>query len=104
VIVFAPAAFRHTFSADPDKHRRAAELLTGAPVDPDDAEALPRAFVELMRDVGAPRGTGELGYGPEDVEALVAGALKQQRLLAVAPREVGPAELAQIISESESNW
>jgi hydroxyacid-oxoacid transhydrogenase len=104
VVVFAPAAFRHTFAADPAKHRRAAELLTGTTTDDDDADALPRAFVDLMRDVGAPRGTAELGFGPDDVDDLVAGALKQQRLLAVAPKEIGPGELAQVIRESELNW
>ena len=104
VIVFSPAAFRHTFDADPERHRRAAELLTGAPVDGDDAEALPRALIDLMRDVGAPRGTRELGYDEGDTDAMVEGALKQQRLLAVAPREVGPGELAQIVSESLENW
>ena len=42
-----------------------------------------------MRDVGAPSGVAELGYGEDDVPALVEGALKQQRLLVVAPREPG---------------
>jgi alcohol dehydrogenase class IV len=96
VIVFAPAAFRHTYEADPAKHRRAAELLGG--------ESLPETLVELMRDVGAPSGIAELGYGEEDVDALVAGALKQQRLLDVAPREFGPRELAEVIRESQENW
>ena len=96
VAVFAPAAFRQTHDADPDKHRRAAELLG--------AGDLPTAFVDLMRDVGAPRGLAELGYDETDVGALVEGALKQRRLLDVAPREFGPRERAEVIRGSFENW
>jgi alcohol dehydrogenase class IV len=53
-----------------------------------------------MRDVGAPAGIGELGYEEDDIDALVEGALQQQRLLAVAPREVGANDLARILRES----
>ena len=41
-----------------------------------------------MGDVGAPLTIGELGYSDGDVEALVDGALKQQRLLVGAPLDV----------------
>jgi alcohol dehydrogenase class IV len=98
VIVTAPAAFRFTYEADPERHHRAAELLTGEPAAGPDA--LPDALRALMRDVGAPAGIRELGYGADDVEALVEGALQQQRLLAVAPREVGANDLARILRES----
>lgn len=85
VIVTAPAAFRYTYDADPRRHEEAARLLDGdaAGTGPD---ALPNALTRLMRDVGAPRGLRELGYSEADIPALVRGALKQQRLLAVAPR------------------
>ena len=57
-----------------------------------------------MKDVGAPRGLRELGYGEEDVDALVEGTLKQQRLLVIAPREAGPRDLADILHASMDNW
>jgi alcohol dehydrogenase class IV len=98
VIVTSPAAFRFTYEADPARHHRVAELLTGEPGDGPDA--LPEAIRALMRDVGAPLGIGELGYDEGDIEALVEGALQQQRLLAVAPREVGANDLARILRES----
>ena len=104
VIVTSPAAFRYTFAADPEKHRRAAELLLGEPVESAEEDTLPDALISLMRDVRSPSGVRELGYKEEDVEALVEGALKQQRLLAVAPREAGPNELAGIVRESFENW
>ena len=56
VVLTAPAAFRFTEPAAPERHRRVAELLTGEPVEADDHDALPRAFEQLMRDVGAPAG------------------------------------------------
>src|SRR3954470_5739245 len=98
VIVTAPAAFRFTYEADPERHQRVAELLTGEPAEGPDA--LPEALRALMRDVGAPSGIRELGYGEDDIDALVEGALQQQRLLAVAPREVGGNDLAAILRES----
>lgn len=104
VIVTAPAAFRFTFGADPVKHVHAAGLLTGQAYDPDDADALPNALLDLMRDVSAPSGVAELGYGETDLPALVAGALKQQRLLAVAPRMPTAGDLEGILRESMHNW
>jgi alcohol dehydrogenase class IV len=53
-----------------------------------------------MRDVGVPTGLRELGYDVGDVDALVDGALKQQRLLVVAPREAGAEELGAILRAS----
>ena len=53
-----------------------------------------------MDDVGVPTGLRELGYDVEDVDALVEGALKQQRLLVVSPREAGAEELAAILRAS----
>ena len=59
---------------------------------------------QLMRDVGAPSGVRELGYDDGDVEALVEGAVKQQRLLVVSPREPSEDDLAEIIRGSMENW
>ncbi|GGR25897.1 hydroxyacid-oxoacid transhydrogenase [Deinococcus ruber] len=100
VIVTAPAAFRFTFDAAPERHIRAAELLTGQHYAPHDREALPSALLALMRDVGAPSGLRELGYDESDLPALVAGALKQQRLLAVAPKQPTAADLEEIFRAS----
>jgi hydroxyacid-oxoacid transhydrogenase len=98
VIVTAPASFRFTYEASPERHHRVAELLTGAPGT--GPESLPDALRSLMRDVGAPAGLAALGYGEGDIPALVEGALKQQRLLAVAPREPGRDDLAAIMRAS----
>jgi hydroxyacid-oxoacid transhydrogenase len=79
-------------------------LLSGEKVEKADENTLPGVLIQLMRDVGAPRGVRELGYGEDDIEDLVEGAMKQQRLLVGAPREVNEEDLANIIRESMENW
>ncbi len=104
VIVTAPAAFRFTYEADPERHHHVAELLLGeAPSDPG-PETLPDVLRDLMRDADAPSGVEELGYTEEDIPDLVQGALKQQRLLNIAPRDPGEDDLATIIRDSMRNW
>jgi hydroxyacid-oxoacid transhydrogenase len=104
VIVTAPAAFRFTFDAMPDRHLHVAELLTGGPIGDPGPDTLPSVLLELMRDVGAPRGVAEFGYTENDIPDLVAGALAQERLLAVAPKPVGEDDLRNIITASMTNW
>ena len=104
VIVTAPAAFRFTYEAMPGKHHRAAELLAGEPIPNAGPDTLPDVLRRLMREVGAPSGVAEFGYGEDDVPALVDGAMKQQRLLVVAPRPVQADDLRHIISASMHNW
>ena len=114
VALTAPEAFRFTFPADPARHLRAASLLGGAdatgeladlePAALEPAERLPATLVALMRDIGMPNGIGAVGYTESDVDTLVAGALKQQRLLATAPRPAGEADLAAIFRHSLTLW
>jgi hydroxyacid-oxoacid transhydrogenase len=104
VIVTAPAAFRFTYEAMPARHRRVAELLAGGPAPDPGPDTLPDVLRALMRDIDAPRGIAELGYGEDDVPALVDGAMKQQRLLVGCPREVTETDLAHILNASMTNW
>ncbi len=105
VSLTAPEAFRFTYDADPGRHLRAARLLdptlssstTGADV-------LPAVLATLMRDIGIPNGLGEVGFGESDVDALVDGALKQQRLLATAPKAVTADDLAGVFGRSLEHW
>ncbi len=100
VIVTAPAAFRFTYESAPERHHRVAELLSGAPLADPGPDSLPDALRALMRDVGAPAGLAALGYGEDDIPALAEGALRQQRLLAVAPRTPDADDLAAILRAS----
>jgi hydroxyacid-oxoacid transhydrogenase len=103
VALTAPEAFRFTFRADPERHLRAARLLDpGAETPSDPSALLPEVLVRLMRDIGIPDGVAAVGFGDADVDDLVAGAIKQQRLLAIAPREVTAEDLAGIFRRSMS--
>ncbi len=100
VIVTAPAAFRFTYDADPERHHHVAELLHGEPIGDPGPDTLPEVLLALMRDVGAPTSIREFGYGEEDIEALAEGAMKQQRLLVIAPKDVGLQDLTPILRAS----
>ena len=103
VSLTAPAAFRFTFEAAPERHLRAARLLE--PDSPADGpDALPGVLLRLMRDIGLPNGLAEVGYADDDVDDLVEGSLKQQRLLATAPRDVTGEDLAGVIRGSMELW
>jgi hydroxyacid-oxoacid transhydrogenase len=103
VVATAPATFRFTYSAAPAQHEEAARLLGGPDVG-DGPEALPRTILALSRDVGIPNGLAAFGYDEGDLDGLVDGALKQQRLIAIAPRPVRPEDLAAIFRGSMQNW
>lgn len=93
VAVTAPASFRFIANAVPGRCREAARLL-------DAGDSLADSFARLMRDVGAPMTISEIGYGEEDIPAIVEDALKQQRLLVNAPIPVDAAALEAILRES----
>ena len=97
VALTAPAAFRATYAASPDRHERAARLLGGDTAGPD---ALPTVLRRIMTEVGVPSGLREVGFSEADIPNLVAGSMAQQRLLALAPVALDENELAVIFEES----
>lgn len=105
VSLTAPAAFRFTFPATPERHLRAASLMA-----PDmekqnnPAEQLPAAVIALMQDINVPSGIGAVGYDKADIPDLVEGSMKQQRLLSTCCREVHDQDLAEIFADSIENW
>jgi alcohol dehydrogenase class IV len=105
VALTAPAAFRFTFAASPDRHLRAARLLApSALMTVRDEDFLPDVLIGLIRDIGLPNGIGAVGYTAADIPDLVEGAMKQQRLLATAPVPVSEVDLADIFAASVELW
>jgi alcohol dehydrogenase class IV len=105
VSLTAPEAFRFTFDAAPDRHLQAARLLDPDGSTPADGpDLLPAVLTGLMRDIGIPDGVAAVGFGEADVDDLIEGALKQQRLLATAPRAVTADDLGGIFRRSMSLW
>ena len=105
VSLTAPEAFRFTFAASPERHLRAARLLAPDADPPTrDEDFLPSVLTQLMSDIEIPNGIGAVGFGEADVDDLVDGALKQQRLLATSPRPVEADDLAGIFRRSIELW
>lgn len=98
VALTAPAAFELTYPADPDRHDRLATLLGGSAVS--GPTALGDVVRSLMADLEVPTRLGDVGFDSGDINVLVEGSLKQQRLLATAPLEVGATELEQVFRAS----
>jgi hydroxyacid-oxoacid transhydrogenase len=107
VILNAPAVYRFTGSACPERHLRAAQLLGSKVSDarPEDVgKILADQVAEFMRDLEVPNGLHELGYESADIPALVEGTLPQHRVTKLSPRPAGADDLAQIFEESMVAW
>lgn len=107
VVLNAPAVFRWTASANPERHMRMAEAM-GADVsgaDPADAgEILADRTIRLMRATGMPNGLSAIGYGEDDLDVLVEGTLPQHRVTKISPRHVDADSLRQLFIDSMTIW
>lgn len=107
VILNAPAVFRFTAPADPGRHLEAARLMgedvSGARKE-EAGEVLARAIITLMRRTGMPNGLKAVGYGPDDVDALVAGTFVQHRVTKLSPRPASEEDLKSIFLDSMTLW
>lgn len=97
----AAAVFHWTYPGDPQRHLKAAEMLSGQTFTATDgADALAHVLSELMADTEMPQGLRSFGYDDNDLDTLVDGTMKQTRQLAVVPRPVTRAALSTIFRES----
>ena len=107
VALTAPAVFRFTSSACSERHLRASERL-GVDVrrasSADAGRILADRLIELMQELNLPNGLSALGFGNDDVPALVEGALPQHRVNKLSPRPAGAEELAQLFEASMTIW
>ncbi|GIK38427.1 MAG: alcohol dehydrogenase [Chloroflexota bacterium] len=107
VILNAPAVFRFTAPVNPQRHLDAARLMgvDVAGADPSGAgDLLAGAVIDLMRRTGMPNGLSAVGFGPEDVEQLVAGTLPQHRVTKLSPRPASAEDLKQLFLDSLTCW
>jgi alcohol dehydrogenase class IV len=72
--------------------------------DKGDENTLADVVTSLMHDIEIPNGIGAVGFGKDDIAGLVEGSMKQQRLLAVCPREVDEDVLAGVFQGSLQLW
>jgi hydroxyacid-oxoacid transhydrogenase len=107
VALNAPAVFRFTAAADPARHRSAASLIgldTAGVDDGDIGDLLADGLVSLMKRTGMPNGLAAVGYGPGDVDQLVAGTLPQHTVTKLSPRPASADDLRRLFLESMTLW
>jgi hydroxyacid-oxoacid transhydrogenase len=107
VVLNAPAVFRFTGSACPDRHLKAAEII-GADIsrakEADAGKILADQIIRIMKRVKIPNGLSAVGYTREDIPALVKGTLPQHRVIKLSPRPVGKEELAALFEDAMAYW
>ena len=107
VVLNAPAAFRFTAPACPEKHLQAAEAIgadiSGATLD-DAGKILSDRVIEIMRRLNLPNGLSGIGYSREDIPKLVEGTLPQHRVIKLSPRPVEAEDLTRIFEDAMIYW
>src|SRR5262245_35155791 len=99
VILNAPAVFRFTASACPERHLQAAEAL-GCDVSrrtaADAGVVLSERITWFMERLRSPNGLRAVGYTQADIPALVEGTLPQHRVTKLSPRPAAAEELSRL--------
>jgi alcohol dehydrogenase class IV len=107
VVLNAPAVFRFTAPACPERHIEAARMLGADTVDvalKDAGRLLADAILRLMKATGMPNGLEGVGYKQADIGELAKGAFPQQRLLKNAPCDLSLEDLSAIYGDALRYW
>ena len=107
VILNAPAVFRFTARACPERHLQAAGAL-GAKIEgakaEDAGDILAGRIIEFMQAMNLPRGLAEIGFRRSDLPGLVRGTLPQHRVTKISPRPADEADLMKLFEEALCYW
>lgn len=107
VVLTAPAVFRFTAEACPERHLRAAQWLGADATDArleDAGEILVRRLIELMKQLEVPNGLSAIGFEPGDARALAAGTIPQHRVTKLSPRQASESDLISLFEQSMRLW
>ena len=103
VVSSAPAAFRFTASACPERHLEAAAALgedvAGAEL-ADAGAIVARCLSRLMRATAVPLDLRTIGYEEADTPLLVSGTIVQRRLLDNAPLRIDEPDLDRVFRDA----
>jgi alcohol dehydrogenase class IV len=107
VMLNAPAVYRFTAPACPDRHLEGAQCLGAdmrgaAPADA--GEVLASHLIKMMQATDFPGGLEYVGYSARDVDALTDGAYPQQRVIKNAPRDVSKDDLRGMFRNAMRYW
>ncbi len=107
VILNAPAVFRFTASASPERHLEAAQAL-GVDVSRCRREDAGRILAEritwFIERLKLPNGLRAIGYSSSDIPALVEGTLPQHRVTKLSPRPAAPEQLSRLFEDALVAW
>lgn len=107
VVLNAPAVFRFTADACPERHLLAAEAM-GADISnvniKDAGEVLSNEIIKMMRLLNIPNGLRAVGYTEKDIPQLVEGTLPQKRVTKLAPKLTEAPELTHLFGDSMVLW
>lgn len=105
VILSAPAIFRYTAEAAPQRHYEAATYLqadlNGAGHD-DSGEVIAARLIDLMRKTEVPNGLAAVGFVADDVPDLAKSSSRQVRAINNAPRETNQTDMENIYAAAMS--
>jgi hydroxyacid-oxoacid transhydrogenase len=103
VILNAPAVFRYTASASPERHLAAAEAL-GADVSrckkSDAGRVLADRITWFMKRLRMPENLRAVGCSSSDIPAFVQGTIAQERLTKLSPRSVDADVVARLFEDA----
>lgn len=107
VVLNAPAVFRFTSPACPQRHLEAAAAL-GADVSrcqsEDAGKVLAERILWFMQRLKTPNGLQAIGYTASDIPRLVEGTLPQHRVTKLSPRPAGNEELSCLFEAALEAW
>lgn len=109
VVLNAPAVFRFTGMAQPERHLKAAAMMgadIGSVKDPREEAGplLAARIVLLMQKLKVPNGLSAVGFTEADIPALVEGTLPQHRVTKLSPRPAGAEDLAGMFRDAMVAW
>ncbi|MEM8486712.1 MAG: hydroxyacid-oxoacid transhydrogenase [Bacteroidota bacterium] len=107
VILNAPAVFRFTAPACPDRHLEAAAALgvdTSSAKEADAGAILSDRIVEIMQSLNVPNGLSALGFTSADIPALVQGTLPQHRVTKLSPKPASESDLTSMFEAAMRYW
>jgi len=107
VVLTAPAVFRFTAPASPERHLQAAAALgvdTSGRRAEDAGELLAEWLLNLMQDLRLPAGLSAVGFTPVDAPLLARGAIMQHRVTKLSPRPASEEDLIRLFEQTMKLW
>ena len=107
VIVTAPAIFRYTAEAAPERHLQGAAFLAAdarGAANEDAGEVLAKRLIELMKACNIPNGLTGVGFDESHIGALTDSSSRQGRAIANAPRDSNRVDLENMYRNALQYW